>query len=115
MNSSCAPLVTKSKIPILRAPPWAGRVGRPRKDSAQARLPLEGREAGLKERDRLALRMGLLRDLTTTTAWGDGDDAGPIRDLLSAAVVADGTVDHAEHITVEALYETVPQLRNATE
>lgn len=58
--------------------------------------------------------MGLLRDLTATSPSGSSDDAASIRDLLSAAVVADGTVDQAEHITVEALYETIPQLRDAT-
>lgn len=59
--------------------------------------------------------MGLLRDLTATSSSGSDADAGPLRDLLSAAVLADGAVDHAEHITVEALYETVPQLRHAPE
>jgi hypothetical protein len=57
--------------------------------------------------------MGLLRDLVATTQTGKPDDAGPLRDLISAVVTADGSVDAAEHITVEALHETVPQLRAA--
>jgi uncharacterized membrane protein YebE (DUF533 family) len=57
--------------------------------------------------------MGLLRDLTAPSATGSASDAGLLRDLISAAVISDGTVDVAEHVTVEALYETVPQLRAA--
>ncbi len=57
--------------------------------------------------------MGLLRDLTAPQPIGRTDDAGPLRDLISAIVTADGSVDIAEHVTVEALYETVPQLRQA--
>jgi len=57
--------------------------------------------------------MGLLRDLTAPQANGTPTDAGPLRDLISAIVTADGSVDAAEHITVEALFETVPQLRAA--
>ena len=57
--------------------------------------------------------MGLLRELTATQPTGRTEDAGALRDLISAAVTADGTVDVAEHVTVEALYETVPQLRSA--
>jgi hypothetical protein len=57
--------------------------------------------------------MGLLRDLVATTPTGKPEDAGALRDLISAVVTADGSVDAAEHITVEALHETVPQLRAA--
>jgi hypothetical protein len=57
--------------------------------------------------------MGMLRDLTTPAPTGSATDAGTLRDLISAAVTSDGTVDVAEHVTVEALYETVPQLRAA--
>ncbi len=57
--------------------------------------------------------MGLLRDLTATQPTGKPEDAGALRDLLSAVVTSDGSVDLAEHITVEALYETLPQLRHA--
>jgi len=57
--------------------------------------------------------MGLLRDLTAPQPIGRTEDAGPIRDLISAIVTADGSVDLAEHVTVEALYESVPQLRQA--
>lgn len=56
--------------------------------------------------------MGLLRDLTGTAAWTVAD-AGPLRDLVSAVVTADGSVDVAEHATVEALFESIPQLRAA--
>jgi hypothetical protein len=59
--------------------------------------------------------MGLLRDLVASTPTGQAADAGPLRDLISAVVTADGQVDVAEHITVEALFETVPQLREAPE
>lgn len=57
--------------------------------------------------------MGLLRELTTEAARGTASDAAPLRDLISAVVNADGSVDLAEHLSVEALYETVPQLREA--
>jgi hypothetical protein len=57
--------------------------------------------------------MGLLRDLTASEPTGQATDAGPLRDLISATVNADGVVDLAEHVSVEALYETIPQLRNA--
>src|SRR5258708_5295500 len=57
--------------------------------------------------------MGLLRDLVASQPTGQASDAGPLRDLISAVVTADGKVDLAEHITVEALFETVPQLRAA--
>lgn len=57
--------------------------------------------------------MGLLRDLTTSSPTGSPRDAGLLRDLVSAAVTSDGSVDVGEHVTVEALYETVPQLRAA--
>ena len=59
--------------------------------------------------------MGLLRDLTASQPTGQATDAGPLRDLISAIVTADGVVDVAEHVSVEALYETIPQLRNAPE
>ncbi len=59
--------------------------------------------------------MGLLRELTSPAPTGGPDDARPLRDLISAIVTADGGVDVAEHITVEALYEAVPQLRDAPE
>jgi hypothetical protein len=59
--------------------------------------------------------MGLLRDLVASQPTGQASDAGPLRDLISAVVNADGQVDVAEHITVEALHETVPQLRGAPE
>jgi hypothetical protein len=57
--------------------------------------------------------MGLLRDLVASQSTGQPSDAGLLRDLISAVVTADGAVDVAEHITVEALHETVPQLRAA--
>ena len=57
--------------------------------------------------------MGLLRDLTRSAPAGAPRDAGLLRDLVSAAVTSDGAVDVAEHVSVEALYETVPQLRGA--
>ena len=57
--------------------------------------------------------MGLLLDLTSATPMGSATDAGPLRDLISAMVTADGSVDVAEHATVEALHESVPQLRAA--
>lgn len=59
--------------------------------------------------------MGLLRDLVASQPTGQASDAGPLRDLISAIVNADGQVDVAEHITVEALHETLPQLRGAPE
>lgn len=57
--------------------------------------------------------MALLRDLTSPTPGGTTADAGPLRDLISAAVNADGTVDHVEHVSAEALFEAIPQLRGA--
>lgn len=57
--------------------------------------------------------MGLLRELTAPAPTGHADDAVPLRDLISAVVTADGAVDVAEHVSVEALYETLPQLRHA--
>ena len=55
--------------------------------------------------------MGLLKDLTAALATGASTDAALLRDLISATVTSDGSVDSAEHLTVEALYETLPQLR----
>lgn len=57
--------------------------------------------------------MGLLKDLTAALATGASTDAALLRDLVSATVTSDGSVDSAEHLTVEALYETLPQLRAA--
>ncbi len=57
--------------------------------------------------------MGLLKDLTAALATGASTDAALLRDLISATVTSDGSVDSAEHLTVEALYETLPQLRAA--
>ncbi|MEO6954185.1 MAG: hypothetical protein ABI321_20445 [Polyangia bacterium] len=58
--------------------------------------------------------MGMLAELTgTATSTGGSAEADLLRDLVSAMVTADGSVDAAEHLTVEALYETLPQLRAA--
>ena len=59
------------------------------------------------------MRMGLLRELTSDSNQVTDTDASFLRDLISAMVTADGAVDLAEHVTVEALFETVPQLRAA--
>jgi uncharacterized membrane protein YebE (DUF533 family) len=54
----------------------------------------------------------MLAELTTmATTQGGPSEADLLRDLVSAVVTADGSVDRAEHLTVEALYETLPQLR----
>ena len=60
----------------------------------------------------MSLRMGMLAELTTmATTKGGQSEADLLRDLVSAIVTVDGSVDRAEHLTVEALYETLPQLR----
>ena len=59
--------------------------------------------------------MGLLSELTASQPGGHPDDVATLRDLISAVVISDGSVDVAEHLSVEALHETVPQLRGAAQ
>jgi len=53
--------------------------------------------------------MGLLLELTTTPT-GTPDDAGPLRDLLSAVSSVDGSVDARELTVIGAMYHCLPQL-----
>jgi len=57
--------------------------------------------------------MGLLRSLTASDSYGKPADAGPLRDVLSAIGSVDGKLDEIERHVLQAMFSTLPQLREA--
>lgn len=57
--------------------------------------------------------MGVLTDHTALEVTSPGD-ASALRDVLSAIGSVDGSVDAQERAVIEALFRTVPQLRDST-
>jgi hypothetical protein len=55
--------------------------------------------------------MGVLTDYTALEVTSPGD-AAPLRDVLSAIGSVDGSVDAQERAVIEALFRTIPQLRD---
>ncbi len=56
--------------------------------------------------------MGLLTRFTATEVAGAPEDAAALRDVLSAMGSVDGSVDATERRVLEALFRTIPQLRD---
>src|SRR5262249_32544959 len=57
-------------------------------------------------------RMGLLTRFTATEIATTPEDAAALRDVLSAVGTVDGSVDSTEYRLIEALFRTIPQLRD---
>ena len=57
-------------------------------------------------------RMGLLFSYTATEIASRPEDAAALRDVLSAMGSVDGDVDATERRVIEALFHTIPQLRD---
>jgi uncharacterized membrane protein YebE (DUF533 family) len=55
--------------------------------------------------------MGVLTNHTALEITSPGD-AGALRDVLSAIVAADGSVDEQERAVIDAFFRTIPQLRD---
>ncbi len=55
--------------------------------------------------------MGILTDHTALEVTSQGD-AGALRDVFSAIGSVDGSVDAQERTVIEAMFHTVPQLRD---
>jgi hypothetical protein len=55
--------------------------------------------------------MGLLRTLTSQASQGKAVDSGPLRDVLSAIGSVDGKLDEIERHLIQAMFDTLPQLR----
>jgi len=56
--------------------------------------------------------MGLLTRFTSAEIASSPEDAAALRDVLSAVGTVDGSVDKVERAVLEALYKTLPQLRD---
>lgn len=56
--------------------------------------------------------MGLLTELTSAEVSSTPEDAAALRDVLSAIGSVDGSVDPVERALIEALFATLPQLRD---
>jgi uncharacterized membrane protein YebE (DUF533 family) len=56
--------------------------------------------------------MGLLTRYTAFEIASEPSDAAPLRDVLSAVGSIDGSVDDTERLVIEAMFRTVPQLRD---
>jgi hypothetical protein len=56
--------------------------------------------------------MGLLNDLTAAELASTPADAAALRDVLSAIGTVDGRLDRTERAVIEALFATIPQLRD---
>jgi tellurite resistance protein len=56
--------------------------------------------------------MGLLSRFTSTELATSPEDAAALRDVLSAVGTVDGSVDKVERAVIEALFKTLPQLRD---